>query len=477
VAVTAVAGAVLCDVEGKAEPQTLSRHALQDSAVAFGVDAVAVCTADNAVEIRDARSGQTRHVLRGHQGLVTALAFSQDGGLLATAARDRTIRLWDAATGKPRFALESAESVQSPEWLLFEPRGHYLISGGQLGTFKHSLLSVWDLRAKAAVATLVPCDVPCAGFLADGSGFLRGTQKGAVLLATVAEIEEACAAAKARSQEVARVDQTSVLDKITVVPGGQVGVWGVAASPDGRWVATASHDSTVKLWDARTLKLVRTLMGHEGVVWCVAFSPDSKYLASGGGGVKVWEADTGREVQHIEEHSRLVSSLAFHPGGRWLASADLSGEVRLRDVAAGASLGLLHKFDGPVHSLAFHPGGGWLGAACHDQGIALWRFGDAPPVPADPDRILTGHTAAVRSVGFSADGRYLASGSEQGTIILWDGESFSRVVTLKGGTGQVRGLSFSRDGQYLAGAAYVSPTIVWDLTAVRRTLREMKLDW
>jgi WD40 repeat protein len=66
-------------------------------------------------------------------------------------------------------------------------------------------------------------------------------------------------------------------------------VWGVAASPDGRWLGTSSHDRTVKLWDAQTLKLMRTLEGHRDVVWCVAFSPDSKTFASGSEGLKSGE--------------------------------------------------------------------------------------------------------------------------------------------------------------------------------------------
>jgi WD40 repeat protein len=92
-----------------------------------------------------------------------------------------------------------------------------------------------------------------------------------------------------------------------------------------------------------------------------------------------------------------------------------------------------------------------------------------------PTRLLEGHTGGVYAVAFSPDGRYLASGSEQGVIKLWDAQTFVLVDTLRGGTGQIRHLSFSRDSQLLAGGAFASPTIVWDLSAVARTLREMGL--
>src|SRR5207245_8996946 len=97
----------------------------------------------------------------------------------------------------------------------------------------------------------------------------------------------------------------------------------------------------------------------------------------------------------------------------------------------------------------------------------------APP----PPRRLTGQTGAVWSVAFRADGRSLASGADRGVVILWDGDRFERVVTLPSSTTQVRGLSFSRDGSLLAAAAYAGPTIVWDLAGLRRTLKEMGLDW
>ncbi|MBY0514120.1 MAG: hypothetical protein K2P78_09445, partial [Gemmataceae bacterium] len=102
--------------------------------------------------------------------------------------------------------------------------------------------------------------------------------------------------------------------------------------------------------------------------------------------------------------------------------------------------------------------------------------GDAPPA-GPPTRLAAGHTAGVRSVAFSPDGRVLASGSDQGVVLMWDGDTAARLATLRGGKGQVRGLSFSPDGGLLAAAGYTTSTVVWDLAAVRRTLREMNLDW
>ncbi len=471
-ATTGARGVVVWDVDGTPKVLWRSEQTLTSSGVAFGLDRVACCGAGGTVEVRDPYSGQVSQTLRGPANGVSVLAFAPDGRSLAAADRNGTTRLWEVSTGQEQAVLEQREASISA--LAFSPQGRYLITGG--GNL------VWDLRTKAAIANffLRTC---CCQFVDNGTAVLLGTQEGAVLSCTVAEIDRARAAAVGPGKEGILSGPVRIDPRTTLVPGGHIeAVWGIAASPDGRWLATASHDQTIKLWDARTMQLRRTLTGHGNIVWGIAFSPDSQYLASGSalphaGEVKVWEVASGRQRYHFEGHSRLVTALAFHPCRPWLASGSLDGSVRLWDLAAGRPLGLLHQLDQAVYSLAYRPDGRWLAAACLDQRVALWDGNLSPTRPTPPEHRLTGHTAGVWSVRFSADGRYLASGSEQGIVILWDGDTFERRVTLRGGTGQIRGLCFSRDGELLAGACYYAPTIVWDLAQVRTTLQEMNLDW
>jgi WD40 repeat protein len=425
---------------------------------------------DGTIEICDLQTGRRRHTLKGHQSSVTALEFSADGRLLASVAANDSIRLWDAETGAEvgTLPLVGAPTLLGA-WVAFDPNGRYVAS-----PTTHAVL-VWDLRSKKPMAKFNDHG-PCGRFTADGAGLLVGSLRGFVRLCLVADIE----------REYARVQKTSPLPlsdfvdikpKTNLVDGGHIdSVWGLAASPDGRSVASGGHDQTVKLWDVHQHKLVRTL-SHNGPVWTVAFSADSKYLAAGSGNVKVWEVATGQEHHEFGFHEQMVTGVAFHPSRPWLASCSYDGNVVLWDLQAGKMLTVLHRFDQAVHDVAFHPAGRWLAAACKNHRVAVWDLEQAPSAPRPPDRMLEGHTSDVWSVGFSADGSYLASGAGHGVIILWDAGAWSPITTLRGGTTGIRGISFSRDGQLLAGAGYPGPTIVWDLRLVRRTLADMNLDW
>jgi WD40 repeat protein len=247
---------------------------------------------------------------------------------------------------------------------------------------------------------------------------------------------------------------------------------------------------TVKLWDAKTRKLMHTLDAHMSLAWCVAFSPDSKYLAAGGNGVMVWSVDSGKEQRLFSGHKLLVTGVAFDPAGQCLASCSYDGTVRIWDLATGKAISSLFSGDALLHGLAFSKDGARLAVAGDDRRVRIWNRRSINVAATDdassqlaamwagePDQVLVNESSAVRAVAFDPEGEYLASGAEQGTITIWSTSTWERVVNLRGGTGQIRSLAFSRDGNFLAGGAYVAPTIVWNLQLLHSRLRELKLDW
>lgn len=251
-------------------------------------------------------------------------------------------------------------------------------------------------------------------------------------------------------------------------------------SPDGRTLATASYDRTIRLWDVtdptHPHKLGRPLTGHTSWVSSAVFSPDGHTLASTSddGTIRLWDV---RDPRHPKPLGKPLTGdggtaylLAFSPDGHTLASANEDHTVRLwtvDDPSRPKPAGVLTGHTAAVRSVAFSPDGRTLAAGGDDGTIRLWNM--ARPGRPDPvGRVLTGHTSTVHSVAFSPDGRTLASGGADDAIRLWD-VSDPRHATelgqpLTGHTGPIWSVAFSPDGTMLAAGSADSTASLWNVS-------------
>ena len=207
--------------------------------------------------------------------------------------------------------------------------------------------------------------------------------------------------------------------------GHENSVSSVAFSPDGRLVISGSGDNTLKLWDAADGALLKTFKGHDSGVSSVAFSPDGHFIVSGSGDkdnslgsadntLKLWDAASGALLKTLKGHDGTVSSVAFSPDGRFIVSGSWDNTIKLWDAADGALLKTFEGHGDDVSSVAFSPDGRFIVSGSQDNTLKLWDAANGALL-----KTLEGHDGLVQSVAFSPDGRFIVSGSIDKTVKLW----------------------------------------------------------
>jgi RNA polymerase sigma factor (sigma-70 family) len=412
--------------------------------------------------LRDVSDGRERLRTEGEDDVLWAAAFSADGISMATAGMGNHVRVWDAASGQLRVALESHPSGSRPDapgTLAFSPDGKRVASVGESG-----VVHVWDMTARAEVA-----------------GLPEGHQ---AAVRAVAYAPDGQTLASAADDHTIRLWDAVTGHARRLLSGHTAGVNTLAYGPDGRTLASADAGGILRLWDPATGKELRKIQavpadaGFYSGLCPLAFTPDGKHLASWGDDrcFRLWELATGKEVA---SHGLVLSGVPALPAGRpknappteaypgdvrfaadgRTAAVAVAGSVYLVDVVTGQELFKLPGFVGPYY-LALSPDGRTLASGGWDKKVRVWD------VIAGQELLQAEGLDYVSAVAVAPDGRTVAAGMgwTNGEVRLLDVRTGETLLRLRGHSSYVAALAFSPDGKTLASGQRDTTALVWDLS-------------
>ena len=396
-----------------------------------------------------------------HDASVLSVVFSPDGQLVATASLDRKIKFWRLdGTLVKTFVTE--QEVYGMSW---SPRGFLAVAGQviveQTGQRK-GMVSFWTEDRLITEIEAHDDTVLDVRFSPDGERFVTASKDKTIKIWSGLDgsLQKTLMGHShwvpkvGFSPDGSRIVSASLDKSVKVwrLNNALMEVWegdgslnGVSVSSDGRKIATIGDNGRIRLWQPDG-KVLKSWKGHQGQVWGVTFTPDSQELITAGDDrqLKIWNLK-GELLQTLEGHRDVVLSVSVSPDGKTIASGSKDYTVKLwrRD---GTLLKTLVTDNSAINWVSFSPDGRLVAAASDEGRVKLWR--------TDGTQVGTlRHRAGVWGVTFSPDGQAIATASYDSRVKLWNrqGQLLSEPLEHEGNT--VTSVVFSPDGEQLASAS------------------------
>jgi WD40 repeat protein len=493
---------ILWDLSGNPLGPALTGHTGPIYGVAFSPDSkkVAACSGDGTVILWDIENPKLTKSSPNVGQKLYSVAFSPDRKTLAFGGDGGTVVLWDVEAWRRISTLTGHTDLVSS--VTFSPNGDELAAGG----YDKKIL-FWDVASSKLKRSFEDSsEVLCIAFSPDGTKLAAGNTGFNITLWDVAK------------RKVAKAKE-SPLKPLKTLTGHDNSVSGVAFSPDGATLVSASPDKTLRRWDVATGEQIgQPMTGSNEQVYAVALTKDGETLASGGDGgvIVLWNTTNQTLAADHLPREQSVSSLAFSPvDGKTLAAGCVGGDITV----LGANLNpyeTFHAHQNKVTSVAFSPDGKTLASASTDgsiqlrswdgktwnssprwlsksnksvnsivfsrnnilasgggDGVRFWDVagcGDAASCEPLGSPLKHNEGSTVLSVAFSPDGKTLASGGDDWQIYFWDVATRKQLgQPLPGHSYDVSALAFSPNGKILASGGGDTAVIFWDV-ATRRSL-------
>jgi WD40 repeat protein/serine/threonine protein kinase len=417
---------------------------------------LAAASYNKTIVLWDIATGKQFKALNGHTDAVMDIAFSSDGLLLASVSNDLTIKVWNLSSGEVLVSLKGHSSP--PNAVALSPDGKLMVTvSSQDGTMR--IWGIKDESGQIPTATLPPFYTPTPLPLSDKAI----TSENANQITVLNDIKLFTISVSRFSPDGSLLVVGSAgVDLYDGHSFAKLGSWAVDGfvadlqfSPDGQTLAVADTQK-VSIWNVANGSMLRSFPGTRFASH-IAFSSDNRLLAIVvGQTIKLYDPNTGNDLDTLFQQGSYPQNAVFSPDSLTLAVAD-GANISLWDVSS-RTIRTTFKPNTRITNLVYSPDGKWLAGSTSDKSIILWDAATGTQLA-----VLNGHKAEVTSLAFSPDGKLLASASADVTLIVWDIASGKDLVTLKGHTNTITCVTFSPDGSFIVSGSQDSTMRVWGI--------------
>ena len=404
----------LWDTETKSELISHYEHSEMINRLSFSSDntRLASCGTDETIIVWDIEKRKQHPKLIRHKDNIKAIAFSPvDREILASGSTDGTVRLWNTTTGK-ELAIIATGHISSVKTLAFTADNAMLCSGASNGT-----VQIWDVRTGK--------EFPSPSFPHQDTTTVIGFSSDATLFAsngveTKVKSEGNTTIATWSENTETKFWMMPTGDELTTFKGNALDI---TFSPDNKLAAFGLREGLIVFFDVNSGELLHSIEVEKGFKRKVVFSPNGKLIATYGARVstRMWYTDTLKEISPPQIDN--VNELVFSPDSKQIALHHTEGielcsvmETEIKQLKTVKSHTQKHQFY--PYAILFSPDGKYLLEATTswlEYPIQIWDVEDGKKVAS-----LNGHKQWIHALAFSHDGKILASGSSDGTVLLWN---------------------------------------------------------
>jgi WD40 repeat protein len=441
--------------------------------------------ADGSVYLWDVATGKRIRSFEGHTEAVTSVAYSKDGAHILTASLDGSVRLWDASTKEPLLRMSADSSTIKN--VAISPGGH-LAATGEFSTE----IRLWDCKTGILLRTFTGHHglISSMSFSPDGNQLLTGSWDGTArlwnvetgetvreftghsdMVLSVAFSSDGAFVATGSRDNTVNIWESSTGKLLHTFTGHTNSVVSLAFSPDNKLVSSGSYDGTARIWSLDTWESKAVFSEGKGKVYAAEFAANGTRLItiSEDAKLRVWDLQT-KSLVHIFDETALAEALAVYPDGKTVALGDDEHMVRIVDLDTGEPVRRLEDHTGKVNAVAISADGRILLSGSDDHTARLWDSRTGTWL-----QTLGSRTNDVYTLTFSEDGQSALAGYANGDVYEWNLTTGGTTHVYHGGGAAIRSVTYAGNERFVFGGGDDSVARLWDRETGRQVASLLNL--